>query len=832
MTHRLAYLLILSLVLFASCTKEPRAWDGPFIELSVLCDDTRMTKAENEDEQTTRDGVGGIYHENLIDWVDFFIYPGDNPSPDANATYHIRCNSGKNRSDVFHIELTSADINEKIFPIGANYEIVKSTVFAIVNYPGILVEDEEDLNQTSLSVLEALRVTTDFVSPANHNQSRFMMSGKTVITLNGRDQVMAANGDPIELTRYACKLTMGLKVADRIELPNGEVWHPMLEGMEVYLVNGVNSVRISGEDLTPSYFSYSSNRKKYFTKDADGNLVQLLEKTDGYYNTYPMYMYPQHWTYGATEGTDKEPYLKLVIPWARLEENDFLPTQRQYYYKILMPEDQREEYLRRFVRNNWYHLDVEVEMLGSETDEATVTVSPISCYIVYWQDIGMVFKDAEIGNARYLSVSQDRYTLYNTNSVSIRYTTSHPVVIQDVKATCPYYGEATSGTARGGAITCNTGDNFIDLYPEGSYYLDYNLAARKALNEGVDWLTDIGTAIFFSHPINNNYKDPKFDYSPFTVSFTIAHEGTDDDRYRERITLVQTPAIYISSLPNSDDTFVRTRPLNSNDQYVYHSEHWGYVYVDGRQIVRANAEKDAQGVWVETPAWNGSINNTYMDYFRSQYPDDPAVQAFNAEDFHWRVVWYTGGGRDIFRINVTVLPEDSDLVIGDPRADEVDNLNLAFREGDTVDGGFRSLQYYYPAEKSDRTANMLAPSFRISTKCGGTEFGNLSEQQAKWRCASYQEDGFPGGRWRLPTKGEIKFMAQLSANGAFARLFSASGDYWSANGAIKVNNSSVTDVTTDKAMTRCVYDVWYWGDEQTNHPDDGRAHFYWGDRPR
>ena len=75
-------------------------------------------------------------------------------------------------------------------------------------------------------------------------------------------------------------------------------------------------------------------------------------------------------------------------------------------------------------------------------------------------------------------------------------------------------------------------------------------------------------------------------------------------------------------------------------------------------------------------------------------------------------------------------------------------------------------------------------------------------------------------------------MALLSANGAFARMFSTSGKYWSANGGIQLSGSTVNDVVTDKAMTRCVYDVWYWGDEQTNHPTDGRAHFYWGDAQR
>ena len=834
MIRRLTYLLIVAVVLLTACTKEPRAWDGPFIELSVFCDDTRMTKTENEEEHTTRDGVGGIYHENLIDWVDFFIYPGDNPSPDANATYHIRCNSGKNRSDVFHIELTSADINEKIFPIGANYEVLKSTVFAIVNYPGTLVEDENDLHKTSMSVLEALRVTADFVSPVNHNQSRFMMSGKTVITLNGRDQVMAANGDPIELTRYACKLTMGLKVADRVELENGEVWHPMLEGMEVYLVNGVNSVIIGGEDPTPSYFSYSANRKKYFTKDADGNLVQLLEKTDDYYNTYPMYMYPQHWTYGATEGTDTEPYLKLVVPWARLEEHGFLPTQRQYYYKILMPEDQREEYRRRFVRNNWYHLDVEVEMLGSETDEATVTVSPISCYIVYWQDIGMVFKDAEIGNARYLSISQEKYSMYNTNSLTIRYTTSHPVLLKDesIRVTRPYYGDADAGVnTLGGTVRIAEAG---DPYDVGTKYLEYNKTQRKKLSDdGKDWFENTGESIIYRHKLNNNYKQSTFDYSPYRISFTICHDDRPDDPdLQKNILIEQTPAIYIQNGPNSDKTFVNTEyPLPSAGQFIYASDHWGYVYVDGRQIIRAKAE-NKNGEWEYTPTHHSNLDDDYMDFFREQYPNDTDVQKFGKEDFHWRVIWYTGGTRDIYRINVTVLPSNSDFVIGDPRSDSINNLNINFAKADALYGDSpRRLQYYYPAENSSRTANMLAPSYRIASKCGGTEFGNLTFNQAQYRCASYQEDGFPAGRWRLPTKGEIHFIAQLSANGAFTFLFSNSV-YWSANGAIKVNNGSVTDDSAQTALTRCVYDVWYWGDDRPDELKENRAHFYWADKPR
>lgn len=73
---------------------------------------------------------------------------------------------------------------------------------------------------------------------------------------------------------------------------------------------------------------------------------------------------------------------------------------------------------------------------------------------------------------------------------------------------------------------------------------------------------------------------------------------------------------------------------------------------------------------------------------------------------------------------------------------------------------------------------------------------------------------------------EIKFIAQLSANGVFEFMFK--GDYWSANGVVNVNtNGTVKDVPgATSALLRCVYDSWYWGDEQWNP----RTEFVWGDR--
>ena len=817
MMHRLSYGILLLCLAVSACTERLDVPEGPCIELTLQCDTPVPTRAGTDG---TKDGVDR-YNENLIGTVDFFFYPGDEPDRTADATFHVRVTSGKRYSDVFRIELTSDDVNVRIFPSYPT-DVRKATVFTVVNYPGTLVTDETTLTGTSLTDLEAILLTADFVSPADHRQENFLMSGTSVINLRGRSQIMAATG-AVDLVRYACKLTVGLSVSSRIELQDGEVWTPMEEGMEIYLVNGVNTVNLAGMDPEPTYFSYSSNRKRFVSKDAFGNLTPLVGIDGGYYDTYPMYMYPQRWTYGSDSGFDREPYLKLVVPWVRLEENGFNATQKQLYYKIVMPDDTREGFRRRFVRNNWYHLNIDVGILGAETDEASVTVTG-TCFMVYWQDKDFILKKAEIGSARYLSVEKETYELNNVASVDAGYTTSHPVIIREgsIRVTRRYYGVSTSGEALGGVIR-KAGSG--DIYPEGTYYLEYDEAHRKAMNDGEDWFVNTGTAIRYTHELQNDYTLTTFEYSPYHVSFTIVHEDRPDDlQYARDITLVQYPAIYIEATRNSDDTFVYTGmdQWGNTDRWnkkIHTSEHWGYVYVDNEQIVRPDV------AYVE-------LNDYYMSYWRDQGYDYP-----DAEEYHWRVVWYTGGTLDLFKINVTVLPSNTQFVIGDPRSATIDNLRNsdsdpdndfhtapALYDGDTD----RSLKYYYPAESSDRTANMLAPSYRFTSKCNGIEFGDLTLDQAKWRCATYQEDGFPAGRWRLPTQGEIHFVAMLSANGAFEPLFTNGATYWSANGGVRVSTGSVTPVTPSKALTRCVYDAWYWGDGQ----QDDREQFVWGDKPR
>jgi len=773
MRRLLSYLLVL--LAFSSCAREDyEKYGSQVINLTVVCEDS--------DTKTLTSGEA-IYNENLISWVDFYFYPSGNTS--QPATYYVHKDSGKQGSDSFLLDITSDVVGTNIFPAYPT-QATSVTVFALVNCP---LEKIAELGQSpTLDDIQDVAVTTDFL--AELPQDHFMMSGS--VNLTKQNQVVVASGT-VEVSRYACKLTVGVEVMPHVEIPDasGErvaSWEPMLGGMEIYLVDGNKTVKLSGEAQTPDYFSYRSSSRRFI----DQTTGLPIDQHGDYMFTEPMYMYPQHWSYGSSQGTDKEPYLKLVVPWMRLNSGGYNSTQKQYYYKIMIPDDVRDEYKCSFVRNNWYHINVKVSILGSDKDDANVSVLGGLCYVVYWQDKDIVIKHAVVGNSRYLSVDNDNYVLNNLNSVEMGYTTSHPIEIvkSSISVTKPYFGEKAAGASLyGGTIRAGS---------DGKY-IEYSESQRKNLSaDGKDWLTDSGTSVVYNHPLINDISHENFDYSPYYVSFTIRHlDRPDDTRYMKTISLVQYPGIYIDVTHNPD--------VEQNNS------HWGYVYVNGEQLTKSQFEK------------------------LPEYKDDVWKWQNN-----WRIVHYSKGGRDMFTIHVTVLPSDSDLVIGDPRTKEPVDLGYNFNTFVDVNGYQRTLMNYYPTDNtSSRTVNMISPSYRLTTKYSGIEYLGVAYKYAQYRCASIQENGFPAGRWRLPTMGEIQFIAKLSAKGVFEEQFSPNlPGYWSADGrVIKVQGDQVglwgeDEVYKDpegntKALMRCVYDNWYWGDEQV--PVDQPT---WGDKPR
>ena len=119
-------------------------------------------------------------------------------------------------------------------------------------------------------------------------------------------------------------------------------------------------------------------------------------------------------------------------------------------------------------------------------------------------------------------------------------------------------------------------------------------------------------------------------------------------------------------------------------------------------------------------------------------------------------------------------------------------------------------------------------------------YSSSSPTGAARRCASYQEHGFPAGRWRLPTTAEILYIVELQRLGKIETLFFDNKTYLSATDRIAVdgnNNYTLTKGYPDSgtASVRCVYDDWYWGSEREAIKNDsynnyGGYQFTWGDR--
>ncbi|MBQ9399629.1 MAG: hypothetical protein IJU27_03190 [Bacteroidales bacterium] len=848
-------LIILPLLLAAGCQYrfEPESPVSGMV-LTVRCDDPVLVKSAADGESK--------FNENLIKSVDFFFYPGENPAGDADAVYHHRVDVqedtvtyiGGQWEATFNIVLTRVAA-EEIFTAANN---MRATVYAVVNYNGDLTPGGS-LAGTSLSELADIAVTTDFAATESaYIQGSFLMDGSTVVTYDESAPVSASG--TVEAKRFAAKMTTAISVANEVTLKHigvddpDEVWTPVLHTMRIYLVDGAKNVTLGtltgAGNTSPEFFSYSAeSSRRPFVKD---NGTTYLNPTSAggktYYNTYPMYSYPLEWSYGKPDYSQplpKQPYLKLEMDWRRTEANGYSYDRRKYYYKVILPAN-----VNSLERNNWYHFNIDVAILGSETDEGKAVIEP-TCYILDWQNKSVpIDKYAVISKARYLSVDTRPKSLNNLNTLSIPFLSSHDVKVVEgtVTARRPFYGEITNES--------QIVDKYNTTYhawvrkdsSTGTYYLEYNGQDQspdgQAKYEPSGWLSNTSTSIEFNHTLQNDYTKSDFDYSPYTIEFDIVHDDLTPgiypyNEYLKHITIVQHPGIYIESCMNSDTAIKKKGSVYGYDQgsAPWWDMPWGYVYIDNGRFIRTG-------------------NNNTEPYQKLSTDN-------NKKEYQWRTVWYTGGGRDIFKINVTVLPSNSGFVIGDPRIDGYDTrkpvlgysfVNNGNKDGDAVlpdrtgnpDSNFssapvvsgdlntpmsltgeeRPLMYYRPTENSSRTQNMIAPSYRISTKLGGTEFGNLDESHAKYRCAAYQEDGFPAGRWRIPTMSEIKFIAQLSAKGVFEFMFR--GDYWSANGVVNVNTTSgtVSASSNSSALLRCVYDSWYWGDEQWNP----RTQFVWGDR--
>ena len=319
--------------------------------------------------------------------------------------------------------------------------------------------------------------------------------------------------------------------------------------------------------------------------------------------------------------------------------------------------------------------------------------------------------------------------------------------------------------------------------------------------------------IKFSHPLNRDLSSDSYDVAPYTIRFRVRHEG-DASGYYSDITIEQRPSIIIRPEANSGG-----------------KANYGNVYVNSAHANGTNTNNADGSYTSDTQQTAGG--NTWRFYLGTA-----GTNLSNSGN----------ANTNMFVIETSVLPSSgnlADYVLGDPRSRDIDTLkgNYEWRkEGASVQGETRRLRYYYPAG-DESYDNFIAPKIRFASSFAATM--KMTYDDAKRRCASYQEDGYPAGRWRLPTVAEITYVATLNADRKIVRLLGntntnngQTSDYWCNSGYMTVYNGSGdlpkpvrgTGANTGTKSVRCVYDEWYW--EETSHATVGKTTFTWGDQPR
>jgi hypothetical protein len=298
-------------------------------------------------------------------------------------------------------------------------------------------------------------------------------------------------------------------------------------------------------------------------------------------------------------------------------------------------------------------------------------------------------------------------------------------------------------------------------------------AADMLITSGYTCEIRDGEIYYYKKLVNTNRED----YVPYTITFTIKHK--DMLNIKEDITIMQYPALYVIADKNNGGNIVNDRNTDPDDK--------GYVYVYGNQLYSGGDWQVVRGCYD-----GGSSSNK---------------------------------NPNMYIINTSAFDSGSSYIIGDARSETaVTGSSLGLSNSYNR----KTLQYYYPTNTEGNNAkNIIAPKFRIASsygKCGSA----ISLSDAKKRCAAYQEDGYPAGRWRIPTTAELKYIAQLSSEKKIPHLFSNEGYYWTATGRCRYyTNGTVSESTdTNDSYVRCVYDEWYW----TDTVDKGT--FTWGDRQR
>lgn len=819
------------------------------LRLTFRSSRTNNTRATDDDN-----------NENLITSLNIFLYTKD-ADPETSEPVLTKTFTGLEDHTVSTVNMNLRR-EETISLFGTDQEASTCRLVAIANLPANTVLPEK----MTINNLRKLQLNSSLNAQEGEAQSSFTMfgdtgevideengtlrPGNTVVTFTPDDLGGTAQGN-VMLVRAAARISLNVQVPETLEVTETAddgtesviTWTSQRENMQILFENGVYISAVDPSVLTDrpaadSYFSIGAGKNYTFVDSGD-------EGEDSYrwQARLPFYSMPNRWEVTASE-THKTSLI-LIVPWKRGNEQHY----RTCYYKV--PVTAANELLR----NTAYIVNLKVSMLGSFTNDVPIPVTP-SYETVDW---GEVNTSVDIKNFRYLVVNQNDYVAENTATIEIPFYSSHDVTVSDVTMTYKRFnmygnnGEVMDITIteaqnnRTEEVTDEKiftyelasdvmGNNLLKIYHPLTAWNAYRTQGNIESQVDFTGYKDATAAQNAIDQIEYYKPDPTSTvYSPYVIKATLHHtDMSTNSTFSQEITVTQYPGMWIMADKNPGTA--ASNPTSNAD--------YGYVWVNGDRNTLGNAggltgtnknpnmyvvtinvlDASQQGYIIDDPRYYSVINLNEEVY----------TQRVNGQN---RTYYYLTHQRsnNTDNLNYTIVTPTTEAEITAMAQEDTwsRSADALFESGTN---GKRKLKYYYPTNESDEFKNVIAPKIRVASSYGATQ--KVSRNDGRKRCASYQEDGRPAGRWRVPTLGEMQFIVNLSRTGKIPVLFSDETTYLSAQGWVEVPaaSNSNTELKVSNAdlkstnYVRCVYDEWYW--TRFTPPTVDINTFTWGDREK
>ena len=783
MMNRLVY-SALAIFCFAviSCTESPTPdYSQDHIVLNVFNSPMKMAV-----------GDPGTDYERQLNRLDCFFYVKD--KTDQPCVYYHKAEVDDLGSATIPFIVDDL-VLKTIFPSGSLCD-----VFVIANLPGNPTfeanSEETTMQRLGEYVLDMTEGEYDVVGKP------FVMTGSSRVQKGANSNATA----DITLARVASKVTMTVKVPKSIEVENGDNSVTMLPVL----------VDTEGNEPLKTSFRYGT-KKSYlsgvFPEDTD-NFIKtdkipytLSEETESHYVftcDVPFYTYARSWEKGSSTAA----YVTFEMPWGADENSDGkADSYKTYYYQILVNGKGRN-----FVPNTCYNMIVNVGVLGSAVESIPKELEELSYYVLDWTketsngeyESGDREEQVEIDKFNYLEVPQTHIEMNNVHEVTIRYNASHKIGVKwDTKT-----GKEVEGLSKLTNLSALYIDNKSgtpdDVEITDIILKDPKTADSEETNVDSQFTDNNKGLLTFKYKLSSDIYSPAYVF--ITIWLDVNGDGihNDDEILTQDVKIVIYPAIYIMGDKSANfSVFVNGNYNKSRSTNISSNTDCPYYSINGQQVGKA--------------VGYNTTNDEYMSVI--------SVSSFNTNNYQ-------------FDIKGTPYP----YIIGDPRSREPNTFGVTdgWVSAKDVEGNTRRLVNYYPTSGSEEkdSFQIIAPKFRISSRLAGYSHCT-SLDGAKYRCASYQENGYPAGRWRLPTTAEVLFVINLQEKKQIQELFVGSSNYLSATHTIN-NNSGITieegvKLNNNRVSVRCVYDDWYWGSkpearENADYKNNGGYEFTWGDK--